>query len=112
MVSGNMFLKTIEKKDYQEIVVDSLDDLINYQLDEIGVVSYLDGDNIFSIETNIINLPLRYNSQLKKIVDDNKDYPLIKLAIVESEQVSESHMKMQIIGNQDQARNFFKALKS
>lgn len=108
MVSGSIFLKTIEEKDYQEIIVDSLDDLINYQLDEIGVVSYFNGDNIFSIETNIINLPLRYNSQLKKIIDDNKDYSLIKLAIVEGDQVSESHMKMQIVKNKEQARDFLK----
>lgn len=111
MVSSSIFLKTIEEKDYQEIAVDSLDALIDYQLNEIGIVSYVNDGNVFTIETNIINLPLRYKNQLKKIIDNGKDYSLIKLAIIEGDQVSESNMKMQIVKNKEQARDFFKDLK-
>lgn len=110
MVLGSDFLNKTENTDYQEVVVDNLDQLIEYQLDEIGVITFITDKYIYSVETNIINLPLRYKTQLKKIIKSEKDYPLIKLAIVEGDEVSESNMKMKIVKNQKEIKDFFTSL--
>ena len=106
-IQGSDFLTTIENNDYQEIVVDTLEKLIDYQLNEIGVVTFITDKYIYSIEMNVINLPLRYKTQLKKIIKKDQDYSLVKLAIIEGDDVSESNMKMKIVKGVEEAREFF-----
>lgn len=77
------------------------DDLTKHATDSTLMRSAIDIDGGFalggttlSVETNVINMPLRYQSQLKKMIWAEQDYDVNIYMIIDSPFVSTSNLKI------------------
>jgi hypothetical protein len=93
-ILGSQFLELIEQQNYPKIQVNNRNDLLKGLPPEVGL-AFLSEDNFdLSIENNVINLPLRYQIQLKKIIEPDQQYQIKQFAIAEGQDVSASQMKL------------------
>ncbi|USS91862.1 hypothetical protein [Fructobacillus americanaquae] len=98
----NYVQETLAVKDGQSIDLDALfsaflplaqkENLAMAKADIDGGIE--EGGTTFSLEVNVINLPLRYANQEKKLVYTDQDYDLQVYTIVDSPNVSKSRLKI------------------
>lgn len=98
----NYAQETLAVKDGQSIDLDALfsaflplaqkENLALAKADIDGGIE--EGGTTFSLEVNVINLPLRYANQEKKLVYADQDYDLQVYTIVDNPNVSKSRLKI------------------
>ncbi|CAH1852865.1 hypothetical protein [Convivina intestini] len=111
-ISGEKILAVIEAQDYyqealtvadgQAIELDQLfqkvdEHLMDAQLMSISLAvngGVSEGGTTLTLESNVINLPLRYQNQLKKLVYVEEDYDVNLYMYIENMDVSQSHLKI------------------
>lgn len=101
IVENHFYVDTLTVGDEQNIDLDGLferldkhiTDITFMHLDILVAGGVSEGGTTLTLETNIINLPLRYTNQLKKLVWPEKtDNDVNLYMIIENEFVSQSHL--------------------
>lgn len=111
-ISGEKILAVIEAQDYyqealtvadgQAIELDQLFQKVDQHLMDAQLMSISltvnggvsEGGTTLTLESNVINLPLRYQNQLKKLVYVEEDYDVNLYMYIENMDVSQSHLKI------------------
>lgn len=82
-------------------IFDYLKDAVEDQQIVEAVIT-VNKDVTIRIQTNIINLPYLYPTQLEKVIEQDKDYELNVYAIFEAEKINNSHLRIDKLGTVDQ----------
>ncbi|MDF7626441.1 hypothetical protein OZX65_02285 [Leuconostocaceae bacterium ESL0723] len=111
-ISGADFLQVLTDEAYDQEVLpvadqaavdlDQLFDRLGQQVENPKLMQLTvtlnggvaEGGTNLTLETNVINLPLRYQNQLKKLVYADQDYEVNLYMYVENADVSKSHLKI------------------
>ncbi len=109
-ISGNELINIIDNDKVINKIIKKVNiDDINFNEIANNIVEYSNENKIFSIqiqvnnsleieiESNIINLPLKYSNILKKIIINDEPKPINIYVIIENENISKSKLKIKKI---------------